>query len=167
MRAAPGRRTEGLLKIGVKVMRCVLGRDGIQTLKREGDGATPAGVHPVRQVFYRPDRVPRPRTALASGRLKPDSGWCDEAADRNYNRFVRHPYPASAERMWRADRLYDLVIVLGYNDVPRRRGRGSAIFMHVARPGYAPTEGCIALSSQELRRVAGLLRPGDCVRVIA
>ena len=85
--------------------------------------------------------------------IRPRDGWCDAPADRNYNRPVRHPYPASAERLWRADGLYDVVVVLGYNDRPRVRGRGSAIFMHVARPGYAPTEGCIALARPHLLRV--------------
>lgn len=90
--------------------------------------------------------------------LKPDDGWCDAVADRNYNRKVRHPYPASAEQMWRGDALYDLVVVLDYNERPRVRGKGSAIFMHVARPGFLPTEGCIALRAGDLRKLLGILR---------
>ena len=80
-------------------------------------------------------------------------GWCDAPTDRNYNRPVRLPYPASAERLWREDELYDVVVVLGHNDCPRTKGRGSAIFMHVAKPGYAPTEGCIALALPHLLRL--------------
>ena len=87
---------------------------------------------------------------LPARAIRPDDGWCDASADRNYNRPVRHPYSASAERLWRSDGLYDLVVVLAYNERPRVRGRGSAIFMHVARPGYAPTEGCIALARAHL-----------------
>jgi L,D-peptidoglycan transpeptidase YkuD (ErfK/YbiS/YcfS/YnhG family) len=90
-------------------------------------------------------------------RLRSTDGWCDAPQDRNYNRPVRHPYPASAEQMWRVDDLYDLVIVMGFNDRPRIRGRGSAVFIHAARPGYEPTEGCIALAPHHLRRLAKAL----------
>ncbi len=98
--------------------------------------------------------------------MRRQDGWCDAVSDRNYNRPVQHPYSASAERLWRDDALYDLVIVLGYNDHPRRQGLGSAIFMHVARPDYAPTEGCIALRPADLRRFLGLLRPDTTIRIL-
>jgi L,D-peptidoglycan transpeptidase YkuD (ErfK/YbiS/YcfS/YnhG family) len=97
--------------------------------------------------------------------IRPRDGWCDAPADRNYNRGVSHPYPASAERLWRADGLYDVVIVLGYNVGPRARGRGSAIFMHMAKPGYAPTEGCIALARGHLLRLLERLGPRSMVAV--
>jgi len=97
--------------------------------------------------------------------MKPCDGWCDDPTDRNYNRFVRHPYPASAERMWRDDGLYDVVVVLGHNDVPRRRGLGSAIFMHIARDSRTPTEGCIALAKRDLAKVVSLIRRRTVVHV--
>ena len=134
-------------------LRCALGRSGQRPGKREGDGATPIGVWPLREVFYRADRIGRPRTRLPVRALRADVGWCDEAGDRNYNRRVRQPYPSSAEMMWRSDGLYDLVVVLGYNDRPRRQGRGSAIFMHVAQPGWKPTAGCVALRLHDLYRL--------------
>jgi L,D-peptidoglycan transpeptidase YkuD (ErfK/YbiS/YcfS/YnhG family) len=121
----------------------------------------------MRGVLYRRDRVRRPRTQLPARAIRPHDGWCDASADRNYNRPVRHPYPTSAERLWRADALYDVVVVLGYNDYPRLRGRGSAIFMHVARPGYAPTEGCVALSRPHLLRLLERLGPRPAVAVAA
>jgi L,D-peptidoglycan transpeptidase YkuD (ErfK/YbiS/YcfS/YnhG family) len=99
--------------------------------------------------------------------IRRDDGWCDASADRNYNRPVRLPYPASAERLWREDGLYDLVVVLDYNDRPRSRGRGSAIFMHVARPGYAPTEGCIALARGHLLRLLERLHARTAIGVLA
>jgi L,D-peptidoglycan transpeptidase YkuD (ErfK/YbiS/YcfS/YnhG family) len=99
-------------------------------------------------------------------RIRRMDGWCDAPGDRNYNRPVRHPYPASAERLWRDDALYDMVVVLRHNQRPRLRGRGSAIFMHVARPGYLPTEGCIALERGHLLRVLERLRPGSVVEVL-
>jgi len=127
-------------------------------MKREGDGATPRGTFALENVKYRRDRSGRPpRTALPVAATRPDDGWCDAIADRNYNRPVSHPYPASAERLWRSDRLYDLLLVVDYNRRPRRRGAGSAIFMHVAGAGLAPTEGCIALSRRDLEKVLAVV----------
>jgi L,D-peptidoglycan transpeptidase YkuD (ErfK/YbiS/YcfS/YnhG family) len=97
--------------------------------------------------------------------MSPADGWCDAATDRNYNRRVRHPYTASAETMWRTDTLYDTVVVLDCNRRPRIRGRGSAIFMHVARPGFLPTEGCIALRRPDLLRVLSHLRSGARIHI--
>jgi L,D-peptidoglycan transpeptidase YkuD (ErfK/YbiS/YcfS/YnhG family) len=159
------RAATGWVRLGLLAYPCALGRSGQRTRKREGDGATPAGSWPVRALLYRADRVRRPATMLPARPLRRDDGWCDAPGDPNYNRPVRHPYPASAERMWRADRLYDIVVVLGCNDRPRVRGCGSAIFIHVARPGYSPTEGCIALRREHLERLVARLRPGMRVRV--
>jgi L,D-peptidoglycan transpeptidase YkuD (ErfK/YbiS/YcfS/YnhG family) len=139
------------------VYPCALGRSGRRALKREGDGATPVGIWEAREVLYRPDRVGRPRTGLRVRPIRRADGWCDAPHDRNYNRPVRHPYHASAERLWRNDELYDLLIVLGYNDRPRRRGRGSAIFMHVTGDINQPTAGCIALWRPHLIRVVQAL----------
>jgi L,D-peptidoglycan transpeptidase YkuD (ErfK/YbiS/YcfS/YnhG family) len=116
-------------------------------------------------VLWRPDRGPRPACGLPARAIVPTDGWCDAVGDRNYNRPVRHPYPASAERLWRADRLYDVVVVLAHNHVPRVQGLGSAIFMHVARPGYRPTEGCIALSARDLRLLLARIGRGARVAV--
>jgi L,D-peptidoglycan transpeptidase YkuD (ErfK/YbiS/YcfS/YnhG family) len=97
--------------------------------------------------------------------LRPTDGWCDAPADRNYNRPVRHPYPASAETLWRDDSLYDIVVVLDCNFTSRARNRGSAIFLHVARAAFTPTEGCIALESSVLRRFVSNLRAGDWLAI--
>lgn len=127
-------------------------------VKREGDGASPLGRHRLGNVFYRADRVRRPRTGLLPiKRLKRDDGWCDGAGDRNYNRPVRLPYPASHEELWRADRLYDIVVVVDYNVRRRARNFGSAIFMHVADPAYGPTAGCVALKREHLEQVLAML----------
>ena len=157
--------TRGFVALGALQFACALGRGGSSARKREGDGATPKGQCRIGTVYYRADRVRRPRTAMPARALRPSDGWCDAPADRNYNRFVRHPYPASAERLWRRDALYDLVCVLSYNERPRVRGRGSAIFMHVARAGYAPTEGCIALRRPHLLRVIAGIKPGAVLQV--
>ena len=133
-------------------MRCAIGKRGALPAeqKREGDGATPIGRWPLRRLYFRADRVPQPETSLASQPLRPQDGWCDAPTDANYNRFVQHPHPTRAERLWREDNIYDLIVPLGYNDDPVVPGRGSAIFLHVARPDFAPTEGCVALARQDL-----------------
>ena len=133
--------------------RCALGRSGIAHDKREGDGASPAGAFPMRRVLYRPDRIAAPSTRLNLAAIAPQDGWCDDPADPAYNRPVTLPYKSRAERLWREDRLYDLVVPLGYNDEPVRKGRGSAIFLHLASENYGPTEGCIALGRDDLLAV--------------
>lgn len=155
---------KGFITFGPFRFACALGRSGIKTLKREGDGATPYGRFALRRVLFNPAYTCRPRTPLATAAIRPGDGWCDAVDDCNYNRPVRHPYRSSAERLWRDDGLYDLIVVLGHNDTPRVRGLGSAIFMHVARPGYLPTEGCIALKRTDLERLLSrLLRRCDIV----
>jgi L,D-peptidoglycan transpeptidase YkuD (ErfK/YbiS/YcfS/YnhG family) len=159
IRAVGRRSTSGFIDMGGWRLACALGRTGAKVLKREGDGATPVGVWRLIGVLFRPDRGPRPVTGLPVRPLRPDDGWCDAAGDRRYNRLVRHPYPASAERLWRQDQLYDIVVVLDHNRRPRLRGRGSAIFIHVARDGFGPTEGCVALRAGDLRRLLARIGP--------
>lgn len=156
---------DGFLTCGDRVFRCALGRGGIRDVKREGDGATPAGLFPLRRVLYRTDRLEAPRTRLEVASTGPDDGWCDDPADPAYNRLVGLPYEASHERMWRADSLYDIVVVLGHNDDPPVPGAGSAIFMHVARPDYGPTDGCVALERSDLLAVLAMCGPGDSIRI--
>ncbi len=149
---------EGILRLGPQAWRCALGKGGIRADKREGDGATPIGLLPLRRVLYRADRLPPPSCAVPVEPIAPQDGWCDDPSHPDYNRPVTLPHPARHERLWREDGLYDLIGVLGWNDAPVQRGRGSAIFLHVARPDLAPTEGCIALPLPDLHAVlrAGL-----------
>ena len=151
-------RRAGWLLVGGLVLPCALGRSGRRAIKREGDGATPLGTFRPLRVLFRADREGRPRTSLPVRRLRPDDGWCDAPADANYNRHVRHPYPGSAEEMWRADHLYDLVVVIDHNQRPRMRNGGSAIFLHLAREGFAPTAGCVALRRADMVRLISRLR---------
>lgn len=172
VRALNRRATTGIAAIGPLTVRCALGRTGMTFRKREGDGATPIGRWPVQRVLYRSDRLHGLRGGALRGALTlgHDDGWCDAAGDRNYNRPVRHPYPASAERLWRDDHLYDVIVVLAHNQVPRIKGGGSAIFMHLAGEtdsgGLAPTAGCVALRRRDLAVVLDHLGPGSAVRVI-
>jgi L,D-peptidoglycan transpeptidase YkuD (ErfK/YbiS/YcfS/YnhG family) len=143
---------------GGKRFRCAIGRGGIRRDKREGDGATPVGSWPMRRLLYRADRLALPRTALPVSAIGASDGWCDAPVDARYNQPVPLPYPASAETLWREDEVYDLIVPLGYNDAPVVPGAGSAIFLHVAREDFTPTEGCVALALSDLLTV---LREAD------
>ncbi|MBV9654414.1 MAG: L,D-transpeptidase family protein [Acetobacteraceae bacterium] len=146
-------RPDGRLILRGQVFRAAFGRGGVRGDKREGDGATPSGLLPLRRVLYRADREPVPACAVPAEPIAPADGWCDDPAETAYNRPVVRPFSGRHETLWREDDLYDLLGVLGWNDAPVRPGRGSAIFLHVARPDFAPTEGCIALALPDLRRV--------------
>ena len=145
--------------------RAAIGPSGIGVKTGEGDGITPCGRFPVREIFYRADRIAKPATWLPLRAIRQDDGWCDAPGDPNYNRLVRLPYPASAEQLWRDDHLYDLVVVLGYNDDPVVPGKGSAIFLHLAKPDYSFTQGCVALSLDDALAAVAQLRPGNQVVV--
>jgi L,D-peptidoglycan transpeptidase YkuD (ErfK/YbiS/YcfS/YnhG family) len=147
-------------------LRCALGRGGIAADKREGDGVSPAGLWPMRAVLVRGDRLDMVLTALPSRALEPGDGWCDDPADASYNRQVLLPFRSHCEKLWRADRLYDIVVPLGYNDDPVLPGAGSAIFLHVARPDYAPTAGCVALALGDLLAVLQTATPDARVRIV-
>jgi L,D-peptidoglycan transpeptidase YkuD (ErfK/YbiS/YcfS/YnhG family) len=159
VRPAPCNRRQGQLVMDRRAYPCALGRGGVGVRKREGDGATPAGMFLLRRCWVRSRGSAPVVTGLPVRRTRPLDGWCDDPKDARYNRPVALPFSASHERMWRDDALYDLVIEIGWNDSPPRRGHGSAIFMHVARPGFAPTEGCIALRPQDLKRLLARVGP--------
>ncbi|MBK1696901.1 L,D-transpeptidase family protein [Rhodovibrio salinarum] len=145
-----------------RAFACAVGRGGVGTKRGEGDGMTPVGRWPVRRVLYRPDRIAPPSTSLPISAIDPTDGWCDDPNDpAHYNRPVTKPYPGSHEDMWRDDPLYDLLVILGFNDDPPVAGAGSAIFLHVARPGLAPTEGCVALPREALHIVISALTPAS------
>ena len=146
---------EGRLVFQGRVFRCALGRGGVidAARKREGDGGTPTGLLALRRIHYRADRMAIPRCAVPRSPIVPDELWCDAPGHPDYNRLVRRPFEASHEEMWRADELYDIVGELGWNDAPVVPGRGSAIFLHLARPDYGPTAGCVALSRADLLEV--------------
>jgi L,D-peptidoglycan transpeptidase YkuD (ErfK/YbiS/YcfS/YnhG family) len=167
--SADGDGTTGWLSLGDRRVRCALGKDGVTpaAAKREGDGASPAGTWPIRELLYRPDRGARPETALPARAISPDDGWCDAPDDPAYNRLIKRPHAASHETIWREDRLYDRVIVLGYNDDPVVPGKGSAIFLHIAREGYLPTEGCVAVSPDDMDALLAMAKPGDAVAIEA
>ncbi|MFN3076105.1 MAG: L,D-transpeptidase [Alphaproteobacteria bacterium] len=147
-------------------VRCALGRNGLKQDKREGDGATPIGCFSLRRVLFRPDRLAPPATRLPIQPIQPADGWCDDPSDLAYNCPVLLPYSASAESLWREDGLYDLIVILGHNDDPVLPGHGSAIFLHVARADFGPTEGCVAIGKEDLLRLLSVCKPNSrlCIR---
>ncbi|MBP1097530.1 L,D-transpeptidase family protein [Bradyrhizobium diazoefficiens] len=148
-------------------MAASIGRSGVvdPARKVEGDGYSPAGSWPLRQVFYRADRCELPNTELPVSAISPDDGWCDAPTDRAYNRLVKLPYEASAERLWRDDNLYDLIVVLGYNDAPVIQGKGSCIFWHIRQPDGLPTEGCVAIDLASLLTALSNAKVGDTLTI--
>ncbi|MBV9953864.1 MAG: L,D-transpeptidase family protein [Pseudolabrys sp.] len=159
VRPKPGAPTRGIIDVGGIPIPVALGRGGIKANKREGDGATPRGIFRLRRLWWRADRHPRPHTMLPVRRIGPRDGWCEDPGDRNYNRRVDVPPGSNADRLARADALYDFIIEIDHNTRPRIAGRGSAVFIHIARQGFAPTAGCVALTMPALRRLLANVGP--------
>ena len=159
VRAKPGQRTRGWLLAGLFAVPVALGRGGIRANKREGDGGTPRGTFRLRRLWWRADRMARPMTHLPVRPIRSGDGWCEDPRDRHYNQPIRLKPDHPGDRLKRADHLYDLIIELDHNIRPRIAGRGSAVFVHVARPGFAPTAGCVALKADVLRRLIARIGP--------
>jgi L,D-peptidoglycan transpeptidase YkuD (ErfK/YbiS/YcfS/YnhG family) len=164
VRTRPGQRTRGWLLAGRLAIPVALGRGGVKANKREGDGGTPRGRFRLKRLWWRADRGPRPMTDLPVRRIRQDDAWCEDPADRRYNRPIRRSANEPGDRLWRDDDLYDFVVEIDHNTRPRIAGRGSAVFVHVARPGLAPTAGCVALTKAALRKL--LSRLGTKTRMI-
>lgn len=163
VRAVAGAKSRGRVRVADLNMPCALGAGGISAFKREGDGRTPQGRFALCGGFFRGDRMAKPAPWLVATR--PFWGWCDAPDAASYNRRVNRPCSASHELLWREDSVYDVVIVLDYNLAPRRRGRGSAIFFHIAHENFSPTAGCVAISVHNMRRLLPRLAK-NCVMVV-
>ena len=158
-------RALGWLTAGPMRIPCALGPAGVVRWKREGDRGTPAGRFPLLWGYYRPDRQRPPAAGVPLKPMRRDQGWCEDEASRRYNRPVRLPAADCTDHMWRADRLYDLTFVLDQNFSRRAKGRGSAIFFHLARPGLKPTAGCVAISQADMRKLAPRLARGAVMAI--
>ena len=151
VRPRPGLRSQGWLRAGSLILPVALGRAGVKANKREGDGGTPRGSYRPVRLWWRGDRLRRPQTLLPARRIGRADAWCEDPADRRYNRSFRRSANEPGDRLWREDGLYDLLLELDHNTRPRVAGLGSAVFIHVARPGFAPTAGCVALRLHDLQ----------------
>ena len=160
IRPAAGNPRRGWLTGGGLTIPVALGRGGILANKREGDGGTPRGSFHPRQLWWRADRHVRPRTRLPTRPIRPEDAWCEDPADRQYNRPLRLTAGSGADRLTRADHLYDFIVEIDHTTRPRSAGRGSAVFLHLARPNYAPTAGCVSMSRGAMLRLLRRLSPG-------
>lgn len=157
----------GWATLGKRRWRCAVGAGGVREDKVEGDGATPVGEFPLRHIYFRNDRLVLPQVALPARPISEHDGWCDDPRADGYNRLVRVPNDWSHEKMWRDDGLYDLVVVVGYNDDPPEGEWGSAIFLHIARDDMGPTRGCVAFARDDLLELAAMLTRQTRLRVLS
>ena len=162
----PVSRTRGIVIAGQQIFTCSLGRSGVRHLKREGDGGTPPGLYRLHGLWWRADRHPRPPSGFIARPISRRDGWCEDSRSPCYNRAVRLPHPAAHETMHREDRLYDYVLEIGYNMGPVKKGRGSAIFLHLARNAFAPTAGCVGISPNRIRHLLARIGPGTTIRIV-
>src|SRR6202140_4564835 len=160
VRAAAGNPRRGWLTAGGRTVPVALGRGGIMANKREGDGGTLRGTFRPRQLWWRADRHPRPRTFLSVRAIGPEDAWCEEPSSRHYNKPVRLERSGGGDRLRRGDQLYDFVVEIDHNRAPRIKGRGSAVFLHLAREDFAPTAGCVSMTKLAMLRFLQRLGPG-------
>jgi L,D-peptidoglycan transpeptidase YkuD (ErfK/YbiS/YcfS/YnhG family) len=165
VRARPGYRRQGWLVAGPRLIKVALGRGGIKANKQEGDGATPAGRYRLVRLWWRAGRGPRPRTMLPVRPITAADGWCEDPSDRRYNRPIRMSPGQPGDRLTRTDALYDLVIEIDHNQRPRIAGRGSAVFIHVARTDMTPTAGCVSMPASTLRLLLARLGPNTTITI--
>lgn len=166
VRRAAGERSRGWLAWEGQTVPVTLGRGGILANKREGDGATPRGLfHPLR-LWWRADRLARPRTSLPVRPIRPEDGWCEDPASRQYNQPVRLDAASPADRLTRTDHLYDLIVEIDHNTRPRIAGRGSAVFLHLARPDGGPTAGCIGFRQGDLLRLLSRMTTATRIEIV-
>ncbi|WP_426438300.1 L,D-transpeptidase family protein [Bradyrhizobium genosp. P] len=159
VRAAAGDLRRGWLTADSWTVSVALGRGGILANKREGDGGTPRGIfHPLR-LWWRADRHPRPRSLLPTRPIHPQDAWCEDPADRRYNQPIRLGQGQTGDRLTREDQLYDFIVEIDHNAAPRIAGRGSAVFLHLARPDFSPTAGCVSMTKMSMLRLLRRMSP--------
>ena len=147
-------------------LKCSIGKRGITNKKREGDKKTPKGVFKFKKVLYRKDRISGLETKLKLIPIKQNMGWCDDINSKFYNKLIRFPSNKSSERLFRKDNIYNIIIVIDFNMSPIIKGKGSAIFIHLATKNYKPTQGCIALNIKDIRLLLKKISKKDKIKII-
>jgi L,D-peptidoglycan transpeptidase YkuD (ErfK/YbiS/YcfS/YnhG family) len=156
---AAGNPRRGWLTAGGRTVPVALGRGGIRANKREGDGGTPKGTFRPRRLWWRADRHPRPLTFLPVRAIRPEDAWCEDPSSRHYNQPMRRDREQSGDRLRRDDHLYDFIVEIDHNSSPRISGRGSAVFLHLARENFSPTAGCVSMTKATMLRMLARLGP--------
>jgi L,D-peptidoglycan transpeptidase YkuD (ErfK/YbiS/YcfS/YnhG family) len=165
IRARAGNSRQGWLTAGGMTIPVALGRGGILANKREGDGGTPKGTFRPRKLWWRADRHPRPRTHLAVHAIRPEDAWCEDPGNRHYNRPVRLTRDQPGDRLTRKDHLYDFIVEIDHNTTPRIAGRGSAVFLHLARENFGPTAGCVSMTKSAMLHLLRRLGPQTRIEI--
>ena len=146
-------------------VKCAVGKRGINLKKREGDLITPKGIFKIKAIYYRKDRVKELKTKIKKIIITKDIGWCDDPKSKYYNKQIKYPFKYKTERLYRADNIYDIILVLDFNYNPIKRNKGSAIFIHVAKRKLSPTKGFVAIKKSELRRLSRLIDKNTVVKI--
>ncbi len=162
---SPISRSRGLLVAGKIRIPCALGRTGLKHDKREGDGKSPIGVFHLHRLWWRDDKILHPTCGLKKRRIRKIDGWCDDVNSFHYNKPVQRGSSFSHEEMLRQDHVYDFVIEIGCNMTPIKRGRGSAIFLHLARDNFEPTAGCVAVPPAKIARLLAVIGPKTRIKI--
>jgi len=155
----------GFLKSKNSNYRCSIGKNGINSHKIEGDGCTPQGTFNIIKILYRPDKIGERKFFLETETILPFDGWCDDIESNYYNSQIKFPFNYSAEKLYRNDDLYDIVCIIDYNLNPVIKNRGSAIFLHVAKKDFSPTEGCIAINKNDLLKISLEMKRGTTIEI--
>ena len=134
-------------------LKCSIGKSGISSQKKEGDFATPKGEFKLGLLYYRKDRIKLPKCKIIKKIIKKNTGWCDDSKSRKYNKEISFPFKYRAEKLYRKDKIYDLLIVIKYNYKPTVKKKGSAIFLHLADKKYKPTKGCVAIAKKDFMKI--------------
>ena len=138
-------------------LRCSIGKRGISIKKREGDKKTPKGEFRLKYILYRKDRIFKLKTKLKKIPINKKMGWCDDPNSDHYNKIINYPFKFSAEKLWKKENIYDIIIVIDYNLNPVIKNKGSAIFLHIAKKKYQPTKGCIAVNKKNIRLITSTI----------
>jgi L,D-peptidoglycan transpeptidase YkuD (ErfK/YbiS/YcfS/YnhG family) len=146
-------------------LRCSIGKRGISNKKREGDKKTPKGEFKLKYILYRKDRIINLKTSLRKITIKKNMGWCDDPKSTNYNKIINQPSKSSFEKLWRKENVYDIIIVIDYNLNPVVKNKGSAIFLHIAKRKYRPTNGCIAISKNNIKLLASKINKKTKIKI--
>src|ERR1700720_3777252 len=159
IRTAAGDPRRGWLTADGRTAPVALGRGGVRANKREGDGGTPKGTFRPRRLWWRADRHPRPLPFLPVRAIRPEDAWCEDPSSRHYNQPMRLDREHSGDRLRRDDHLYDFIVEIDHNSSPRVAGRGSAVFLHLARGNFSPTVGCVSMTKATMLRLLARLGP--------
>ena len=146
-------------------VKCAVGKRGIKRKKKEGDLSTPKGTFQVKKVYYRHDKVKNLKTIFKKIVITKNMGWCDDPRSNRYNKLIKYPFKYKSEKLFRADNIYDIILVLNFNMNPVKKDKGSAIFIHVAKRKFNPTKGCVALEKKELRKLLKTLKKNSKIKI--